>query len=160
MKLLAGHFKAEDYGRVKMSLSYLMEPQDVLGQIMYPVLEMVCNKTRRDCCDFRPDNTRNWERHIVKAPTNICPTVLQSILSQLFHRCPRFLLVICARGKAAQNHPGNKFFRSVISKMHESYKQADTKLQRSIVVSEVVDMIRSKGMGFVKKESSGKWGKY
>ena len=42
--------------------------------------------------------------------------------------------------------------------MHESYKQADTKLQRSIVVSEVVDMIRSKGMGFVKKENTGKWG--
>ena len=66
--------------------------------------------------------------------------------------------VICARGKSAWNHSGNKFFRSLVKKGSKRYGDAKTKLQRSIVVSEIVDAIRDKGTaGFVKREANGRW---
>ena len=60
--------------------------------------------------------------------------------------------VICARGKFAWNHPGNKYFRSLIKKYQDQFGYAKTRLERTTVVTNIVDKIRSKGMGFVKQD--------
>ena len=49
--------------------------------------------------------------------------------------------VICRRGKTAFNH--NKHFRELIQKHLEKYSQASSKLEKSLVVSDVVDTIRA-----------------
>jgi hypothetical protein len=60
---------------------------------------------------------------------------------------------ICARGKAAANHAGNVRFRSLIHRFKNAYAQANTKVEKSLVVSEIVDAVRgmSPRGGFVKK---------
>lgn len=67
--------------------------------------------------------------------------------------------VICARGKVAWNHSGNKFFRSIVKQNTERYAAAvETKIQRTRIVTEVVNEIRSRGNGFVKQEEdTGCW---
>jgi len=65
--------------------------------------------------------------------------------------------VICARGKQAYNHEGNRFFRQLISLATEKYSKVESKLQRSMIVSEIVDAIRAKGNGFIRKNNKGEW---
>lgn len=65
--------------------------------------------------------------------------------------------VICARGKEAKNHSGNKLYRNLINKSLERYSTANNKYEKTLIVSEVVERIRSAGTGFVKKESDGLW---
>ena len=65
--------------------------------------------------------------------------------------------VLCARGKQATNHPGNKFFRAVVDQHRERYASVTSKWERSRIVSEIIELIRSKGNGFVKQEKSGEW---
>ena len=60
--------------------------------------------------------------------------------------------VICARGNEAWNHPGNRYFRSLIEEAHPRYLKATSKPERSIIVSQVVESVRRKGTGFVKYE--------
>lgn len=71
---------------------------------------------------------------------------------------PGPLDVICARGKAAKNHPGNKRFRHLIHMSLEEYSAAETKLAKSLIVSSIVDNIRlsSPDGGFVREED-GVW---
>ena len=68
--------------------------------------------------------------------------------------------VICARGKAAKDHSGNRLFRLLIQKSVERYKQSETKLDKSIIVSQIIESVReacSEG-GFVKRDvKSGQW---
>ncbi|KAL3904844.1 MAG: hypothetical protein SGILL_009912 [Bacillariaceae sp.] len=65
--------------------------------------------------------------------------------------------VICARGKHAFQHSGNRYFRNVVQMATEKYSHATSKLERTIIVSEIVDTIRSKGNGFVRKNERGEW---
>jgi len=65
--------------------------------------------------------------------------------------------VICARGKQAYNHEGNRYFRQIIHQTTEKYAQVESKLQRSMIVTDVVDAIRAKGNGFLRKHSKGEW---
>jgi hypothetical protein len=60
---------------------------------------------------------------------------------------------ICARGKAAASHAGNVRFRSLIDRFKNDYAQAHNKVEKSLVVSEIVDAVRgmSPEGGFVKK---------
>jgi hypothetical protein len=67
--------------------------------------------------------------------------------------------VICARGKEAKNHPGNIHYRSVIDKAVEKYEKASSRMEKTIVVSNIVETVRSNscgGGGFVKYED-GHW---
>lgn len=64
---------------------------------------------------------------------------------------PRPHDVICARGKKAFNHPGNKYFRTLVQRNTPRYAKVTSKIERSIIVTEIIDEIRSnKGCGFVK----------
>ena len=60
--------------------------------------------------------------------------------------------VLCTRGKVAYNHHGNLYFRDLIGEYLSKYKRCTTKLDKSMVVIEIVDEIRklSPDAGFVK----------
>jgi len=65
--------------------------------------------------------------------------------------------VICARGKQAYNHEGNRYFRQIIHQTTEKYSKVESKLQRSMIVTDVVDAIRAKGNGFLRRNGKGEW---
>lgn len=65
--------------------------------------------------------------------------------------------VICARGKEAYNHQGNRYFRQIIHGATEKYSKVESKLQRSMIVTDIVDTIRVKGNGFLRKTNKGEW---
>ena len=66
--------------------------------------------------------------------------------------------VMCARGKAAYNHPGNKKLRSLIKQYQNAFGQAKSRVERIIVVTNIVDAVRAKGIGFIKQdETDGQW---
>ena len=50
--------------------------------------------------------------------------------------------VICARGKRALNHEGNRRFRQLVEHHMEAYSQASTKMEKSLLVSQIIDSIR------------------
>ena len=59
--------------------------------------------------------------------------------------------VLCMRGKVAFEH--NNFFREIVGDHIEKYNNASTKIQKSLVVSAIVDAIRDgspAGGGFVR----------
>ena len=60
--------------------------------------------------------------------------------------------VICAHGKHSYNHPGNKYFRSLVKRYQGDFGRAQTRLERTIVVTNIVDAVRERGMGFIKKD--------
>lgn len=72
--------------------------------------------------------------------------------------CPGSFDVICARGKDAKNHIGNKHFRQKVIEATRAYEQAESRLYKSLVVSSIVESIRqaSPHGGFV-KEIDGVW---
>ena len=76
--------------------------------------------------------------------------------------------VICARGKKAKNHSGNQHYRMILQQHVGKYSKASSKLEKSLVVSEIVESVRfavanckssSPGCGgaFVKQQKDGTW---
>jgi len=67
--------------------------------------------------------------------------------------------VICAKGKAAKSSSGNIFYNKLIQHALPVYKDASTKFEKSMIVSEIVDEIRSRsstgtgGGGFIRRRS-------
>jgi hypothetical protein len=61
--------------------------------------------------------------------------------------------VICARGKAAYDHPGNQRFRDMVQQHQVDYANASTKHDKSKIVSLIVNTVRqsSPNGGFVKQ---------
>merc|ERR1719399_835593 len=71
---------------------------------------------------------------------------------------PGLFDVICARGKSAYNHEGNRRFRMIVASAAEKYSKVESKLQRSMIVTDIVDTIRSMGNGFVRRSTeTGEW---
>lgn len=66
--------------------------------------------------------------------------------------------VICARGKQAKNHSGNVRYRRIIVEKMKIYDEAPTKLEKTVIVSEILDSVRtvSPNGGFIKK-FDGRW---
>lgn len=66
--------------------------------------------------------------------------------------------VICARGAAAANSPGNLRFRQLIQDILPDYSNATSKLEKGLLVSRVVDGVRdmTPNGGFIKK-FGGRW---
>ena len=66
--------------------------------------------------------------------------------------------VLCARGKEAYNHPGNVHFRTVVEQHRERYSTIESKWQRTMLVSDIIKYIESRGNGFIKKDkTTGQW---
>lgn len=59
--------------------------------------------------------------------------------------------VICGRGRQAYNHPGNRRFRKIVADNYDSYSEATSKLRKSRVVTNILDMVNECG-NFVKEE--------
>lgn len=63
-------------------------------------------------------------------------------------------------GKGCFNHEGNKKFRKSVGFFLERYSNAKSKAQKSVIVSAIIDTVRSQAGdgGFVKKDAStGHW---
>jgi hypothetical protein len=67
--------------------------------------------------------------------------------------------VICGRGKKCYNHIGNERFRQRVLTFLDEYSMAKSKLDKSGVLSKVVDEVRqqSPNGGFVKQDELGNW---
>jgi hypothetical protein len=67
--------------------------------------------------------------------------------------------VICGRGKKCYSHIGNERFRQKVSAVLNAYSQAKSKLDKSNVLSSVVDQVRhaSPDGGFIKQTDDGRW---
>uniref|UniRef100_A0A7S1YNN8 DUF6824 domain-containing protein n=1 Tax=Grammatophora oceanica TaxID=210454 RepID=A0A7S1YNN8_9STRA len=63
--------------------------------------------------------------------------------------------VVCGRGKLCHSHPGNRYFRSLIEANLEEFKKASSKVEKSIVVSQIVNAVREKG-DFYRQDSTTK----
>lgn len=60
--------------------------------------------------------------------------------------------VICGRGKLSQNHTGNKYYRQIIAENLHSYSNVKTKMDKSLIVSKIVDMVQEAGGNFIKRD--------
>ena len=66
--------------------------------------------------------------------------------------------ILCGRGNAFANHPGNKNFSIVVRDNLQRYVDAPKRMEKSMVVASVVAEIVNSGTRFVKQEkSSGRW---
>lgn len=63
--------------------------------------------------------------------------------------------VVCARGKSYWDHEGNRRYRDLISAATQKYSTTTNKLDKTLIVSEIVDVIHKKKGRFVKKEKKG-----
>lgn len=63
--------------------------------------------------------------------------------------------VVCARGKSYWEHPGNKMYRALIAGATERYSTTTNKLEKTMIVSEIVNAIHKRQGMFVKKEKKG-----
>lgn len=63
--------------------------------------------------------------------------------------------VVCARGKSYWDHEGNKRYRFLIQAATEKYESSTNKLEKTVIVSDIVQAIQAKKGRFVKKEKKG-----
>mmetsp|Transcript_12229 Transcript_12229/g.28338 ORF Transcript_12229/g.28338 Transcript_12229/m.28338 type:complete len:189 (+) Transcript_12229:3-569(+) len=63
--------------------------------------------------------------------------------------------VICGRGKVAFQHPGNRRLRTIIKKHLEPYSQATSRMEKTMLVSEIMEAVRSQGYFVSKNPKSG-----
>lgn len=77
-------------------------------------------------------------------------------LSPLFQ--PGSFDVLCARGKLAYDHEGNRRFRALVKQHQKQYSAANCKYEKSKIVSFIVSAVRnaSPNGGFV-KHIDGHW---
>ena len=61
--------------------------------------------------------------------------------------------VICARGRTYWDHPGNQFYRKLISLAKNQYSKAPNRLGKSLIVSEIIRHVHQADGRFVKKIS-------
>lgn len=63
--------------------------------------------------------------------------------------------VVCARGKSYWDHEGNKRYRALIGSATEKYSASTNKLEKTLIVSEIVQSVHQQKGCFVKKERKG-----
>jgi hypothetical protein len=65
--------------------------------------------------------------------------------------------VLCAKGREAKNHSGNVHYRRLIKQALPRYSKACCKLDKTIIVSEIVDKVQSSSPlgGFIRREKLG-----
>lgn len=66
--------------------------------------------------------------------------------------------VVCARGKAYWDHEGNRRYRLLIAQATQKYSTSNNKLEKTRIVSEIVEAVRKSKGKFVKKvKARGPW---
>jgi hypothetical protein len=66
---------------------------------------------------------------------------------------PNEIDILCGRGKANAKHPGNIVFMATIRSCLNEYTAAGSRVEKSVVVTSVVDNIVAAGMRFIKVDS-------
>jgi hypothetical protein len=61
--------------------------------------------------------------------------------------------VICARGRTYWDHPGNQFYRKLISLAKKQYSKAPNRSLKTLIVTEIINHIHKTNGRFVKKVS-------
>mmetsp|Transcript_24417 Transcript_24417/g.57890 ORF Transcript_24417/g.57890 Transcript_24417/m.57890 type:complete len:421 (+) Transcript_24417:320-1582(+) len=61
--------------------------------------------------------------------------------------------VICARGRSGWDHPGNVHYRQLVADATPRYSQATNKLQKSLIVSEIVQSVHDRLGKFIKRKN-------
>jgi hypothetical protein len=95
-------------------------------------------------------------------PSDQCDNQLfLSITQQLAHQLvnnnlPNEFDVICGKGKFAYNHLGNMLFRQIVLERLDLYSTATTKMEKTLVVTDIMTCVRMSGGDFVKKASKAK----
>lgn len=56
---------------------------------------------------------------------------------------PTFADIVCSRGKRFFRHPGNERFRQIIHQSVQEYIEAETRMDKSIVIDSIIDSVRS-----------------
>jgi hypothetical protein len=64
--------------------------------------------------------------------------------------------ILCGRGRAFRQHPGNKVFNKTIRHNLQRYVNAPKKMDKSIVVATVVRLLRASGARFLKQDKKSK----
>ena len=95
----------------------------------------------------RPQQSRSIRtQHATRMPTKVVGSITTTRV------VPAPLDVVCARGRDAWNHPGNKNLRRIIEQRRQKYSLASSKMERSDIVSRIVGDMRSKGISFLKQD--------
>jgi hypothetical protein len=84
------------------------------------------------------------------------PSASGSKKTQLVEFQPSNYSVVCGRGKDSFNNIGNRRFRCLASMFIERYSQADTRIAKSAIVSEIIAVIHQAGGNFCKYKR-GAW---
>lgn len=84
------------------------------------------------------------------APTNNMDRPIPPILSSSPHRND----VLCGRGGVTLHHPGNIYFRLLVSNRREIYHQMTTHQDKALVVDDVLTIIRGIKGRFLERSSS------
>jgi len=63
--------------------------------------------------------------------------------------------VVCARGKSYWDHEGNRRYPALIQAATEKYSSTSNKLEKTLIVSDIVEAIHAQKGRFVKKETKG-----
>jgi len=64
--------------------------------------------------------------------------------------------IICARGRTAYNHEGNRRFRGILEQHLDAYRNATTKQEKSRVVVTVLEEIQRSQYRFVRSRKDAK----
>ena len=63
--------------------------------------------------------------------------------------------IICARGKAYWDHVGNERYRKLIADATPKYSQTSNKLEKTMIVSEIVQAVHKTNGKFIKRLKKG-----
>ena len=63
--------------------------------------------------------------------------------------------VICCRGRQYWNHDGNKYYRNLIENNTKKYAQSRHKIEKSLIVMQIIDKIHDNNGRFVKRQGKG-----
>ncbi|MGK3740468.1 MAG: hypothetical protein ACI8RD_003702 [Bacillariaceae sp.] len=64
--------------------------------------------------------------------------------------------VVCARGRAHWDHPGNALYRKLIGFAKNQYSMQNNRIGKSQIVSEIIDAVHNSNGRFIKKVGKGK----
>ncbi|KAG7362021.1 hypothetical protein IV203_025687 [Nitzschia inconspicua] len=68
---------------------------------------------------------------------------------------PRATDVVCARGRQFFNHPGNKRYRVLINSAIKRYASACNKMEKTLVVLDIIEKVHKSNGRFIKREKKG-----
>ena len=69
---------------------------------------------------------------------------------------PSSIDILCGRGRAYANHPGNQNFAKIIQANLQKYKDSPKRIDRSIFLGSLVERIMDQGVRFLKKDKATK----